>query len=435
MERQVRRSDDDPRTAEQPDAIPILSVAELEADPHGVFRHYRPRMPFVAHEAGGFLVLRSRNVEQLMRDPRARATETAYPEMRGIHDGALFDLFEHGMLTANGTVHRRRRSPFTRTFAARLIEDLRPRIRATAEALVGSWMDEGEVDLVEHYTALIPARTIAGLLGLPQADIPHFTRLAYEVSRVLSFAFGPEDIPDLQAAAGELKDYVARLIEERRRAPGDDFLSRYRAEAEEASDLSPLEIIAQIVQLIIGGTDTTRVAGAMQVALLLQHREQWEAVCRDPALIPRAVTEALRFEPSAASSARLTQEDIALDGHVLPAGAVIILSTMSAMRDEQVYARPDVFDIHRTDHPRLHPVFGGGAHRCIGEALARAELEEGLAVLARHLPQLRLTGAMPKLQGHSGIRRIDRMCVTSGTPRMLRATLDAGWPQTMRLDK
>jgi cytochrome P450 len=84
---------------------------------------------------------------------------------------------------------------------------------------------------------------------------------------------------------------------------------------------------------------------------------------------------------------------------------------MSAMRDDAVYRNPDRFDIHRTDNPRLHLVFGGGAHRCIGEALAKAELEEGLSVLAARLPQLRLAAGMPKLQGHAGIRRIGAMRV------------------------
>ncbi len=104
--------------------------------------------------------------------------------------------------------------------------------------------------------------------------------------------------------------------------------------ADTAGELSPLEIVMQIVQLIVGGTDTTRIAIVMQVALLLQHREQWDAVCRDPSLIPGAVAEALRFEPSVASFVRVTTEDIELGGAVLPARQLIVLSTMSAARDE-----------------------------------------------------------------------------------------------------
>jgi cytochrome P450 family 103 len=392
--------------------VTTLTVAELEADPHGVFRRYRPIAPFIAHEAGGYVILRAKDVAQLLMDPRVQATETGYPKLHGVHEGTLFELFEHSMLTANGAVHRRRRSPFTRAFAARIIVELRPHIRATAEELIDSWHEEGEVDFVGRFAALIPARTISEMLGLPKQDIPHFTKLVYSVSRFLSFTFQPEDLPEIAASAQELEQYVRDLVAERRKAPGSDFLSTFLADADQKGELSPIEIIFQIVGVIIGGTDTSRVAMAVLVALLLDHREQWDAVCRDPALIPGAVVEAMRYEPSIASTFRYTLEDIDLDGWLLPGGSFLALSMMSAMRDEMVYERPDTFNIYRTDHPRLHPIFGGGAHRCIGEALSKAELEEGLAALVGRLPSLRLSSASPKVQGHSAIRRIDDMRVT-----------------------
>jgi cytochrome P450 len=391
--------------------IATLSIKELEADPHGVFRRYRAIMPFVAHEAGGYMVLRAHDVEQLARDPRARQTETEYPEIRGITEGVLFDSFKHGMLTSNDAVHRRRRSPFARTFAFRLIAELRPRIRKIAEELIDGWHNQGEVDLVENYAALIPARAISDLLGLPRDDVPYFTKLVYNFSRILGFTFTPDDLPDMEAAARELQDYVTELSRRRRETPGDDFLSSYLREADQKGELSPLEIIVQIVVLIIGGTDTTRVAMAAQVALLLQHRDQWDALRQNPALIPGAVAEALRYEPSVASVSRITTEDIELDGQILPGGQFVTLSTMSAMRDEGAYEQPDRFDIRRADHRRLHLVFGGGPHRCLGEALARAELEEGLAVLAARIPQLHLADGPPQLKGHAGIRRIGAMRV------------------------
>jgi hypothetical protein len=96
---------------------------------------------------------------------------------------------------------------------------------------------------------------------------------------------------------------------------------------------------------------------------------------------------------------------------MIPAGAFITLSTMSAMRDERAYDRPDIFDIRRTDQPRLHPIFGSGQHRCIGEALARVELEEGLSVLTQRLPKLRLE-MPPKIRGASSVRRVDAMMVS-----------------------
>jgi cytochrome P450 len=391
--------------------LPILTTERLEADPHGIFRLYRRTHSLVAHEAGGYFVLRMADVERLSKDRRALASETAFPEMHGVTDGAMFDGFRYGMLTANGDAHRRRRSPFSRTFAARMITELRPHIRRSAEELVDAWYADGQVDFLEAFAAQLPARVISDLLGLPREDIPSFTKLVYKVSRFLSFSFTPDEIPAIEAAARQLRDYVERTLDQRRRGPCGDFLSRFVATADDAAEMSPIEIIFQIVQLIVGGTDTTRVAIVMQVALLLQHHEQWTAVCRDPGLIPAAVDESMRFEPSVASIARIAAEDIEVGGAVVPAGEFVTLSTMSGMRDESAYDNPDVFDIRRAGRPRLHPIFGGGAHRCIGETLARAELEEGLAVLTARIPQLRLDQA-PAIRGHFGIRRVDAMRVS-----------------------
>jgi cytochrome P450 len=391
--------------------LPVLNVADLDADPHGMFRKYRAAYPFVRHETGAYIILRRADIERLGNDSCAAASETAHPRLFGVTEGALFDLFDQGMLTANGAVHRRRRSPFSRSFAARTIADLRPQIRRSVEELIESWHADGQVEFVGQFATQLPARVIGDLLGLPRADIPSFTKLVYLATRFFSSSVSPDEIPGTEAACQQLRDYVAKTLEDRRRAPRDDFLSEFLEKADAAGEMSPLEIIFQIVQLIIGGTDTTRVAIVVQLALLLQHREQWDAVCRDASLIPGAVAEAMRFDPSVASYVRVTTEDIEVGGAVLPAGQLIVLSTMSAARDEEAYEHPDVFDIRRTDQPRLLPAFGAGAHRCIGEALARVELEESLAAIAARIPQLQLDQA-PVIKGHSGIRRVDTMRIS-----------------------
>src|SRR5215471_5891891 len=113
-------------TAEKPssdtsesDALPTLALAQLKADAHGVFRRYRREYPVVRHENGSYFVLRFTDIDRLSKDPRLGPTRTALPEMLGLSDGTIFDVFLHGMLTADGDVHRRRRAPFSRLFAAR----------------------------------------------------------------------------------------------------------------------------------------------------------------------------------------------------------------------------------------------------------------------------------------------------------------------------
>jgi cytochrome P450 len=388
--------------------LPVLTEEQFSDDPHATFRRYRADHAVVMHQAGSHFVLRLADIERLSRDPRLGASETEFPKMLGVTDGAVFDNFAYGMLTANGDVHRRRRAPFSRAFAARAMAELRPFIRQTAEGLIEEWRAAGRVEFVEQFASRLPALVISDILGLPRADIPTFTRHVYDATRFLNLSVQPEEIQVAEAATRQLLDYARAMLDDRRRQPREDFLSRFLAAADEAGELSPLEMLYQIVQLIIGGTDTTRVAIVMQVALLLQHREQWNAVCLDPELIPAAVAESLRYEPSVASSGRLSAAAIEVDGVVIPAGTLIAFSTMSGMRDERVYADPDVFDIHRPTPTRLHPIFGGGAHRCIGEALARIELEESLGALTAAIPQLRLEVA-PTIRGYTGIRRVDHM--------------------------
>jgi cytochrome P450 len=392
-------------------AIPTVTLKQLEADPHGVFRAYRKQYPVVLHETGGYFVLRFSDVDRLSKDPRFRPSGTSFPEMQGFSSGTMFDAFDHGMLTADGDVHRRRRAPFSRLFAARAITEMRPSIRRTAEDLIEDWYGVGEVNFFDEFAAKMPARVIGDLLGLPREDIPAFTLLVYEVTKVFSLGLSPDEIVEIEKAGQRLREYVDKVLDERRHSPREDFLSAFLATATEGGEMSPEEMLYQIFALIVGGTDTTRVAIAMQLALLLQHRDQWAEVCRDPALVSGAVAEAMRFEPSVGAVARVTSEDVDVGGTVIPAGQLVMLSTMSAMRDEMTYDRPDTFDIHRTNQPRLHPIFGYGAHRCIGEAIARAELEGSLSAITARMPRLNLDVA-PKINGHFGIRRIDAMRVS-----------------------
>jgi len=388
-----------------------FTVAELDSDPHGIFRKCREFTPVLKRAEGGYIAIRARDVEQLATDPRTRQMETESVQARGVKEGALFNFFRLSMLFTNGPEHRRRRAPVSRAFAWQLIAALRPRIRAIADELIDAHAATRELNFLDEFCALIPARIISDLLGLPREDIPRFTQSVYVIARAINGSFTPADVPAIEAGARNLTEYVEGLLASRRASPREDFLSTYIKSVDEAGRFTALDAVIQIVTLVIGGSDTTRSALAVQLALLLQHREQWEAVCRDPSLIPGAVNEALRYEPSVASFPRVTVEDVDLEGFVVPRGHMLSLSTMAAMRDPARFTDPDRFDIRRADHPARHQVFGGGTHRCLGELLARAELEEALGALAARLPNIEIAGAPPVLTGHAGIRRISGMQV------------------------
>lgn len=216
--------------------------------------------------------------------------------------------------------------------------------------------------------------------------------------------------PQIEADVTALVSYVERLFETRRAAPHDDFIARYLGEVEAAGELSPAEIRTQIAGLILAGSDTTRLSIAATLARLLQHPEQWRAFCADPDGLKKQVAEeGLRFDPAVTGVPRFALADLDIDGCRVPKGSVLAWSILSSTRDEDVYGEPDRFDIFRTDHPRWSPAFGAGAHRCLGEALARAELEETLAAIARLAPSTVLVGAPPRVHGTTGVRQVDRM--------------------------
>jgi cytochrome P450 len=392
-------------------SMTVVTNHELLGDTHAAFRRIRSVTPVAMHESGVFIITRAKDIEALAKDDRLRATTTEFPQMMDFPEGALFNFFRYGMLTSNGQDHRRRRAPFSRTFAAKLITDLRPTMRSVAHSLIDGWTRGSQINLVDDYASPIPARIISGMLGLATKDIPYFTELVYSVSRLFYLSNTKQEILEIEAAGALLCEYVEKVLADRRRHPQDDFLSAFLSTVDEGNELSSLEITIQIFTMILGGTDTTRVAFAALVGVLLDHPDQWDQVCDDPSLAPKAVQESLRYEPSVAGFARVTLEDVDLEGHILPAGRMVLLSTMSAMRDAAAYQDPDVFNIHRADLPRLHPIFGAGAHRCIGEALARAELEEGLLALTERLPHMQLVAERAKLVGFDGIRRCGQLIV------------------------
>jgi len=385
----------------------MIAATDLDTRPHEIFSFHRPRAPIVIRDDGVYVAIRAADIENLASNARTRQLETEYVRSRGVSDGPLFDVFDNTMLMSNGQDHRRRRAPVSRAFAYKLIMGMRPRIREIANELIDRVYARGAMNLRDDFAARLPALVICDILGILSADVPRFTRNVYTVAKAFSSSFAREDVPAIETAARDLTSYAHGLLETRRVKPANDFLSSYVAALDESEKLSAIETVIQVITLILGGSDTTRAALVIQTSLLLQNRDQWDAVCRDFALVPGAVAESLRYEPSVGSFVRVTLEDIDLDGWVIPSNKMLSLSTLSAMRDPTLYADPDTFNIRRTDHPRKHMVFGMGAHRCLGEVLAAVELEEGLTALAARLPEIHFDGAPPLIHGSGGIRTVD----------------------------
>lgn len=381
----------------------------LNEDPHAVFARFRRETPVIRTSEHRFMVLRARDVAAILRDTRTVQIEGAdYARYNGVPEGRATRFLADFFLFSNGQDHRTGRGLFAASFSHGAIRGLRSEIRATAETITAE-MPRGEsFDFLAHAASRAPAEMIAAILGLPREEAPHFARLVYVVANLLVPVYPAEWHAEIETAAGELHDYVRLHLSRRIAAPQEDMLSRVVAAWRKTQAMSLDRLAHQVMGLIIGGSDTTRGAIAMTTALLLEHPDQWAALRADPSLIAGAVNEGLRFEPSIGSTVRLAAMPLMVDGVEIPAGQMIVLSTLSALRDPEAYPDPNRFDIRREGHPRDHLVFGGGVHRCIGEMLARAEIEEMIGAIARNAPEIALTRA-PRLEGFGGIRRITPM--------------------------
>ena len=356
------------------------------------------------------LALRARPLDAVMTDA-TRQLETETKMMQGITSGPIYAFTEAAMLFANGEAHRRRRAPVQRTFAFKLMDAMRPKAAELAAELVSTRLNAGPIDFVNEIAAQIPARIIADILGIPRSDLPIFLQWIADTAESLGFI----DVTrraQIEASLTAFDMYVSALLDDRRRNPREDFLTDYVEATARDSELSDIEIRTQVLGLILAGSDTTRGSLCMTLAALLQHPAQWRAFCENPDPLKRgAVDEGLRFEPVISGIPRVAVKDFELDGYLIPAGTLIAVSLLSALRDEDVFADASRFDIMRKDHLRWHMIFGAGAHRCVGEALARAEMEETLATIARLSPNTKLEGTPPRLKP-GAIRQVDQMRVS-----------------------
>lgn len=392
---------------------PLSEAPELGLDqgrePHALLKSLREQAPVVRTNIGMVLALRHRHLEIIVSDA-TRQLETETKLMQGITSGPIWDLTTTGMLFANGEAHARRRAPVARTFAFKLMDAMRPKVIETATELIEPRLGAGPIDFVGEIAAQIPARIIADILGIPRSDLPIFMRWIADTAESLGF-IEPTHQKQIEDSLTAFNAYVSDLLNDRRKTPRDDFLTHYVQTTAADSQLSEAEIRTQVLGLILAGSDTTRGSLCMTLAHLLRHPTQWRAFCANPDGLKKGVVlEGLRYDPVISGIPRVALRDLEIDGFLIPAGTPIALSMLSALRDPEVFANPETFDITRTDHPRWHPIFGAGAHRCVGEALAKAEMEETLATIARLAPNTELIGDIPTM-APGAIRQVGAMQV------------------------
>jgi cytochrome P450 len=348
---------------------------------------------WIVKNAIGYSILQYADVIAVLRDKRWHSATSKIPEMMGITDQEFLANRRVSILSAEGDVHTRLRRLVAKSFSPRSADRLRPFMREVVDDLVDPVAPTGRADIAVDICEPYPIPIICELLGAPREDWQLFSRLAEDVLRIFNGNV-LEELDVIKAAQAELDEYSRGLIADRRNDPRDDLITDLIAAEEEGDRLSTDELVMMVDAVIVGGTDTTRNQLGCAVGLLSEYPDQWKLLADDPSMAPRAVEEIMRYFGAVRGTARFASEDIEYRGVTFPAGTIVMTSLAMANRDGTVFDDPGTFDITREPSGQPQLTFGSGIHYCLGAALARAELQEALPILATRMPDLAVDGSI-----------------------------------------
>lgn len=298
------------------------------------------------------------------------------------------------IIEMDGKEHTRTRALVQSMFVPKNMDVMPSVIAPMLDQLLDRIVQDGpRANLVTQFTEHFPVQVVAHLIGVPREDYPLFQQWAIQI---IGF---PTDWPAGLAASKAVYDYLLPIIQDRRREPKDDVISRLVTGKVDGEGLTDEQAISFLRLLLPAGAETTfRLIGNMLVALLSE-RDRYERVRADRSLIPWAIEETLRWETSVLMVSREATKDVEMRGVPIPAGGMISAVVASANRDEEHYENPDVFDLDRRADDHL--ALGFGRHHCLGYHLAKMEARLALSALMDRFPNLRLDPAAdaPRILG------------------------------------
>jgi pentalenic acid synthase len=294
---------------------------------------------------------------------------------------------EPSFITQDDPEHNRQRRMLISEFTVRRFKELRPMIEQIVQEALDNLLAAGPgADLVKHFSLPIPSMVICQMLGVPYEDHEYFQEHSKTLIQGTTSA-------EVQGAFEALKQYLTKLVED----PPPGLISRLKQEQVATGALSPELLVRNSVVLLIAGHETTASMTSLAVITLLDHPDQLAHLRTTPEAITSAVEELLRYLSIVdAGPSRVAIEDIEIGGVVIKAGDGVVIGSALANRDPEAFPEPDRFDITRP--ARHHVAFGYGVHQCLGQNLARMELELAITALFDRIPTLRLAVAVEELE-------------------------------------
>ncbi|MER6463863.1 cytochrome P450 [Streptomyces sp. NPDC001288] len=384
----------------------ILDPAN-RADPYPLYAELR-RTPVLREDDGTYLVSTYHEARSLANDPRLSqdlrhrppgSDRPARPEEEtGLPPSFIFtDPPEHDRLRA--AVNR----PFGPPHSPGFIDSLRGELAAVVRGLLDDFEGKDRIDIVEDFAYPLPVTAICRVLGVPREDEPRFHGWADAVASHIDPAQAGTGQEEILSARRELSSYLAELIETRRRHPGPGLLSALAPQTEPGGSLTPGDLVATAVLLLVAGHETTVNLITNTTLTLLRHPDVLERFRTRPALTVPLVEEMLRYEPPVQFVPfNVALADIELAGTTIPEGSLVWIMVAAANRDPRRFADPDRFDPDRADNEHLG--FYTGIHYCFGAPLARVEAQLALPELFRRVQGLRLLEDPPPYRANAVLR-------------------------------
>jgi cytochrome P450 len=375
-------------------------------DPFPLFAEVRARGPVhpvtLADGHDAWLVVGHEEAKLALNDPRFSKDMLAAFALDGgvVAEGLPGPEFARHMLGVDAPDHTRLRRLVSSAFSVRRVEGLRQQVQSIADDLLDVLADqdpEAPTDLVAGFAFPLPFTVICEMLGVP--DVTR-TSLGQGLVAMLVPTPTPADYARAKHASDAVVAQLRQLVEAKQRTPADDLVSALIAARDGEERLDNQELLSTIFQLIVAGHDTTTTFIGNAVVALLGHPEQLALLRRDPDRMPSAVEELLRYDaPVSHSTFRYAVEAVEIGGHLIPAGAQVIVSLAAANHDGCRFSEPEGLDLERAEG--RHLAFGHGIHHCLGAPLARLEGQLALGSLIRRFPRFRLAGHRAGLQwGH-----------------------------------
>ncbi len=369
---------------------------------HATLRELRAQ-GWLASTPLGYVVLEREAAAHFLRSRSAEFPGMKIAEIFGIEDGPLYEEMRRNILHINGADHARLRGLVNPSFTPRAAERWRPAMRRfMGQLLDAALAGDGAVDAVSALAKPYPSLVIATVLGAPLADAPRLHEWSNWVQRQFDAPTLMAERPRIERHVVELYDYLDALLDARRENPGDDLISQLiAARAQDGDRLSDVELVNLVLDVLIGGIDTTQSQLAHALRLLAEHPDQWALLREDPAGRAGAVVEeALRYEPITPFTARILTEDVEYRDVSFPKDTVLLICAHTANRAGD--GSDEAFDVVARRDLGRPLTFGAGIHYCLGANLARAELQEGLRLIAERVEAIALDGE-PVYEGVQGV--------------------------------